>query len=385
MMNARTLAEAVQPFVVDFRRDLHRHPEPSMEEFRTTDKIAAALDELGIPYRRTQPTGIVGEIVGGFPGKTVGLRADIDALSILEKSGVEFASENEGFMHACGHDTHTSMLLGAVKALNSIKDELHGTIRFIFQPAEEVALGAKALIKQNVLDGLDMLFGLHIFSQSPVGLIAVGDGPSTAASDTFKITVKGVACHGAMPETGADALLAASAIVLNLQSIVSREISPMENVVVTVGTLHSGSRFNIVSGDAVMEGTVRSFDRDIHHSLPERIKRIAADTASAYRCTVDVEYDMLTEVLMNDPEATQYMYAAARQVALDPRLVIKAPKIMGGEDFADYTPFVKAGFVFLGGGGEHPQHSDYFFVEEESFKTGVAYTIQLAYNYLNEA
>lgn len=382
-MDSKKLAADNFEYVVDFRRDLHMHPEASMQEFRTTDKLAQALDAIGIPYRRFEPTGLLGEIKGGKPGKTVALRADIDALSVTEKSEVAFASQNEGMMHACGHDTHTAMLLGAAKALYENRDELAGTVKVLFQPAEEIAQGAKAVIKQGALEGVDMIFGMHIFSQMPPGLLAIGDGPATSAADVFKIKIKGVTCHGAMPETGADATVAACALVMNLQSIVSREIAPLQPLVVTVGKLCSGSRFNIVSGEAEMEGTVRCFDREVHEKVPVAMERIAKSTAEAYRCEAELEYQVLTDVLINDPEATEYSRAAAMKVAPSPELVVPLPKLMGAEDFADYTACTKAGFVGLGGGGEHPQHSDYFCIDEESMKTGVAWYIQVAKDYLD--
>lgn len=382
-MDAKKLASDNFDYVVNFRRDLHRHPEPSFEEFRTTQKLAEALDEIGIPYRRFEPTGLIGTITGDKPGKTVALRADIDALSIQEKSGVDFASENDGIMHACGHDTHTAMLLGAAKSLYENKAELNGTVKVLFQPAEELARGAKAVIAQGALDGVDMIFGMHIFSQQPAGLILVGDGPSTSAADEFIVNIRGIACHGAMPETGVDATVAAAATVMNLQTIVSRELSPQDTVVVTVGELRSGSRFNIVSGDAYMKGTVRSFDRDVHMRLPGIMERIVKSTAEGFRCTAELEYNMLTEVLINDADAVKYTRGAANAVAA-PGLVATMPKLMGAEDFAEYTAHIKGGFVGLGGGGEHPMHSDYFVIDEEAMKTGVAWYIQVASDYLSE-
>ena len=191
MMDFRELAKQVNDEVIAFRHDLHMHPEASMQEFRTTDRIAEELDKLGIPYRRFEPTGLIGTIEGGKPGKTIALRADIDALSITEKTDLPFQSQNEGFMHACGHDTHAAMLLGAAKVLNSIKDELPGTVRLLFQPAEELACGAKTVIKQGALDGIDFIFGIHIAGQAPVGCIAYCPGASASAADMFKITVTG--------------------------------------------------------------------------------------------------------------------------------------------------------------------------------------------------
>lgn len=383
-MNIKELANQVQPEVVAFRRDLHRHPEESFKEFETTNKIAAKLDGLGIPYRRLEPTGLLAELKGAKPGRTIVLRADIDALSVEEKSGVDFASENPGVMHACGHDTHAAMLLGAAMVLNQVKDELCGTVKLLFQPAEEVALGAKRVIGQGVLDGADMIFGQHIFAQMPVGTVALRNGASASAADIFRVKVTGKSCHGAMPESGVDATVAAAAIVLNLQSIVSRELSPMLPVVVTVGKLVSGSRFNVVSGEANMEGTVRCFDPDVHHRLPEIVSRVVKDTASAYRCEAEVQYDMLTEVLMNDPEATDLVRVAAKKIAAAPQMVVEAPQTMGAEDFADYTLLAKASFAMLGGGGTYPQHSDRFVIEEDAFPTGVALYAQVAADFLNQ-
>lgn len=382
MMDSKKLAEQNFDYVVAFRRDLHQNPEASMKEFRTSDRLAEELDKIGIPYRRFEPSGLMGEIKGGKPGITVALRADIDALEIQEKADVPFASVNEGMMHACGHDTHTAMLLGAAKALYENREELPGTVKVLFQPAEETATGARAVIEQGALEGIDYIYGLHIFSQSPVGLLAVGDGATASAADTFKIKVKGTACHGAMPETGADATVAAAAIVMNLQTVVSRETSPMDNAVVTVGTLNSGSRFNIVSGEAELTGTVRTFDRDVHAKMPEIIGRIAKCTAETFRCEAEVEYNMLTDVLVNAPEATAYSRGAAEKVAAAPALVVTMPKMMGAEDFAEYTSHAKGGFAALGAGGEHPQHSDFFTVDEEAFKTGIAWYIQVAYDTL---
>lgn len=382
-MDFRVMAQQVQEDVVAFRRDLHQHPEASFQEFRTTGQIAKALDEMGIPYRRFEPTGLIGEIKGGKPGKTIALRADIDALSITEKTGLDFASQNEGFMHACGHDTHAAMLVGAAKVLNSIKDQLCGTVKLLFQPAEEVAGGAKKVIEQGALDGVDFIFGIHIAALAPVGTIACRVGASAASADMFHIKVKGKATHGAMPDGGYDATVAAAAMVMNLQTIVSREASPIKPLVVTVGKLESGTRFNIVSGEANMEGTVRSYDVDLHHQMPGIMERIAKSTAEAFRCEAEVQYDMMTEVLMNDPEGIAIVRGAAKKIIDKPELLVEAPAMMGGEDFAEYSVLTKAAFASVGAGGTYPQHSDHVYFDEDSFRTGVALHCQVAYDFLN--
>ena len=285
------------------------HPEASFQEFRTTDKVAAALDELGVSYRRLEPTGLIAEI--GKPGKTVALRADMDALSIQEQTGCAFKSVNDGFMHACGHDAHTAMLLGAVKVLNSMKNELPGTVRFLFQPAEEVGKGAKAVVAQGGMEGVDAAFGIHCSVQTPVGALQCHPGGIAAAADRFKITVKGKACHGAYPQTGMDATVCASAMILNLQTMVSREFSPMDTLVVTVGSIHSGSRFNIVSGEAVMEGAPSVPLPGSPRTDPRGSQEYLEETAKTFRCTAEVESDVLTDVLVDVENMVELGFEAA--------------------------------------------------------------------------
>ena len=382
MADIKALAHEVFPYVVEMRRDFHRNPEPSFEEFRTTDRIAEELDKMGIPYRRFEPSGLVGDIVGGKPGKCIFLRADIDALSVKEESGVEFASEREGFMHACGHDTHAAMLLGAAKVLNSIKDELCGTVKVLFQPAEELAMGAKHIIAQGAIEGADAGFGMHIFAQQPVGQLGITSGVIHPAADYYKLDVHGVTSHGALPDEGVDATVAAAAIVMNLQTISSREFSPLEPVVVTVGTLHSGQRFNVISNHAELEGTVRLFNEELHQKIPGMMARIAENTAAAFRCTAELDYQFKSDMLVNDEAMTELARGAALKVAGEEHI---APirRSMGGEDFSAYTHIVPCAFVALGGGGEAPQHSEKFCIDESAFETGVAMYAQAAVDFLN--
>ncbi len=382
MADIKALAHEVFPYVVEMRRDFHRNPEPSFEEFRTTDRIAEELDKMGIPYRRFEPSGLVGDIVGGKPGKCIFLRADIDALSVKEESGVEFASEREGFMHACGHDTHAAMLLGAAKVLNSIRDELCGTVKVLFQPAEELAMGAKHIIAQGAIEGADAGFGMHIFAQQPVGQLGITSGVIHPAADYYKLDVHGVTSHGALPDEGVDATVAAAAIVMNLQTISSREFSPLEPVVVTVGTLHSGQRFNVISNHAELEGTVRLFNEELHQKIPGMMARIAENTAAAFRCTAELDYQFKSDMLVNDEAMTELARGAALKVAGEEHI---APirRSMGGEDFSAYTHIVPCAFVALGGGGEAPQHSEKFCIDESAFETGVAMYAQVAVDFLN--
>lgn len=382
-MDFRAMSKEVAPAVIELRHDFHMHPEASMAEFRTTDRIAEELDKMGIPYRRFDPTGLIATIQGGQPGKTVALRADIDALSITETADVPFKSQNEGFMHACGHDTHAAMLLGAAMILNKIKDQLKGTVKLLFQPAEEVATGAKLAIAQGALDGVDMIFGIHIAGQVPAGVVAICPGSSCSAADIFKIKIIGSAGHGAQPEATRDATVAAAALVMNLQTIVSRELPPTQPVVVTVGKLVSGSRFNIVSGEAYMEGTCRSFDPELHHKLPGIMERIAKETAATFRCEAEVEYQMMTEPLVNDPEALDLVKQATAKIVDKPEMLVISKPQMGAEDFAEYTVHAKAAFAMVGGGSKEPNHSDHIVFDEDSFRTGVALHCQVAYDFLN--
>ena len=382
-MDFRAMSKEVAPEVIELRHDFHQHPEASMAEFRTTDRIAEELDKMGIPYRRFDPTGLIATIQGGQPGKTVALRADIDALSITETADVPFKSQNEGFMHACGHDTHAAMLLGAAMILNKIKDQLKGTVKLLFQPAEEVATGAKLAIDQGALEGVDMIFGIHIAGQVPAGVVAICPGSSCSAADIFKIKIIGSAGHGAQPEATRDATVAAAALVMNLQTIVSRELPPTQPVVVTVGKLVSGSRFNIVSGEAYMEGTCRSFDPELHHKLPGIMERIAKETAATFRCEAEVEYHMMTEPLVNDPEELELVKQATAKIVDKPEMLVISKPQMGAEDFAEYSVHTQAAFAMVGGGSKEPNHSDHIVFDEDSFRTGVALHCQVAYDYLN--
>ena len=382
-MDFRAMSKEVAPEVIELRHDFHQHPEASMAEFRTTDRIAEELDKMGIPYRRFDPTGLIATIQGGQPGKTVALRADIDALSITETADVPFKSQNEGVMHACGHDTHAAMLLGAAMILNKIKDQLKGTVKLLFQPAEEVATGAKLAIAQGALEGVDMIFGIHIAGQVPAGVVAICPGSSCSAADIFKIKIIGSAGHGAQPEATRDATVAAAALVMNLQTIVSRELPPTQPVVVTVGKLVSGSRFNIVSGEAYMEGTCRSFDPELHHKLPGIMERIAKETAATFRCEAEVEYHMMTEPLVNDPEALELVKQATAKIVDKPEMLVISKPQMGAEDFAEYSVHTQAAFAMVGGGSKEPNHSDHIVFDEDSFRTGVALHCQVAYDYLN--
>lgn len=383
-MNVKELAHSVRDYVIEYRHELHMHPELSMQEFETTDRICRELDKMGVSYRRMNPTGVLAEIKGGKgEGKTVLLRGDIDALPVQEETGLEFSSIYPGKMHACGHDTHNAMLMGAIKCFNEIKDEFAGTVKFIFQPSEETGEGAQAMIKDGCLEGVDYMFGTHISSDLDVGKVSACPGPMHASAFWFKIKITGVSSHGADPYNGRDAAVAGSAVVMALQDMVAREYSPMDPMVVTVGDIHAPGRFNIIPGEYRMEGTIRTFSREINATLEDTLNRIAKGVASAYRCTADVELIEVAEVNINDEEAYRFGRAAAAKVVGEENVVLAKPT-MGGEDFAYYTPHVKANFFSLGAklpdkdGKVWSHHNGHVLFDESSFEYGVALYVQVA-------
>ncbi len=381
-MDVLNEAKKVFDYVVDARRRIHQTPELGFEEHGTTAYVAARLNELGVPYKLMQPTGVLGEIRGAFSGNTVLLRADMDALPIEEHTGLPFASVNPGISHACGHDGHTAMLLGAARLLNENRQQLHGTVKLMFQPAEETGNGAERMIEQGVLEGVDVCFAEHILSQLPVGTIMTGAGQLMAGGGTFTITVNGESCHAGLPHTGADALTAGAAIVSSLQTIVSRNNDPMKPLVVSVGTFKAGSRYNVVAGSARMEGTVRTFDRALLHDIGGSVACVAGNVAKAHRCTADVQYSCTCESLITDAKATDCVKEAAAKVAPADMLLAAAPG-MGSEDFAYFSVYVPSAFAAIGGGGGYPQHNERFVFDERALLTGTALYAQFALTYLN--
>ena len=373
-------AKALEEYMVSLRRHFHQHPEKSMEERETTAFIMAQLNEIGIPHRKLSPSGVVAEIAGGRPGKTVALRADMDALTIQEETGLPFASEAEGLMHACGHDLHMAGLLGAAKLLWQERQSLGGNVRLIFQPGEEVGKGAKAVIEQGGMEGVDMVFGMHNMPSLPAGTVAGSVGPVFSAADYFKITIQGKAGHGATPEDAIDATVAASALVMNLQPLVSREISSLESLVITVGQLHSGTRFNIISGEAVLEGTVRSFDPTIHDMVPVAMERVVEGIARAYRVEAKLEYDKVAKACVNEEGFTDLCLKSAGKVAQ----VAPEGRQMIAEDFSEYMQLCPGAFFLYGSGCEYPLHSDHFAGDEQALITACAMYAQVAMDALSQ-
>ncbi len=376
----KDLLEKYFDYVVKLRREFHMHPEASLKETWTTDRIERELHDIGIETKRITPTGITGYLRGSEPGKTIALRADIDALDLEELNDVSYKSQCSGFMHGCGHDGHTSSLLCAARVLKEMQDQIKGTVKFVFQPAEELGLGAKQMIENGVLDDVDAIFGIHIWNDLPVGKINIEEGPRMAAGSHFKCSVTGKGGHGALPNQGVDALVCASAMVLNLQTIISREVSPLAPAVVTIGKLVSGSRFNILAETAYFEGTTRCYDDEVNQHIQDALKRIIDETAKSYRATAELEYNQVVVATINDKEMAEIGQTAAKDLFGD--CLVEMEKQTGGEDFSFYGRKVPAAFAFVGSKNEakieyHPHHHPKFDIDEDALK----YTAGLYANY----
>src|SRR5436309_2433772 len=398
-------AAQVEGKVVAWRRDIHAHPELSNREVRTAQVVAEHLRALGIEVRTgVAHTGAVGVLRGGRPGPVVALRADMDALPVTEEVDVPFASkvratyngQDVGVMHACGHDTHTAMLMGVAEVLAGMRNDLPGTVKFIFQPAEEGAPagergGAEVMIEEGALENPKpaAIFGLHVFPY-PTGEIRYRPGGILASSDRFTIVVRGRQTHGALPWAGIDPIVVASQIVLGLQTITSRQIDvTAAPAIVTVGAINGGVRYNIIPDSVVMIGTIRTFDTAMRNDIHQRVRRTAESIAQSAGATARVVIDTATAVTYNDPALTEQVLPTLREVA-GANHVTLTPPITPAEDFSRYQQRVPGVFFFLGitppgtdPSKAAPNHSPRFFVDEAALPTGVRAMAHLAVDYLS--
>lgn len=387
-MKTIELAKKYHDYVIKMRREFHKNPEASMQEYNTCKKIKEELEKIGVEYKGIAGTGVIATIKGSQPGKCIALRGDIDALAVIEETGKEYSSKVDGLMHACGHDTHAAMLLGAVKVLKDMKDEIHGTVKFFFQPGEEVGKGAKKMVEEGALEGVDSIMGIHIASMLPVGTINAEAGARMAAADKFKITITGKGGHGSAPHQCIDPVVVGAATIMNLQSIVSRELSPLKPAVVTVGSINSGTRFNVIAPNAVLEGTVRYYEPDYYKTISEAIERIAKFTAETYRATAVVEYENAVKPTINDENCATLAQETATKIVGKENVVMVGPET-GGEDFSEFSSIVPGVMTKLGAGNPqkgacYPHHHGKFEVDEDAFVYGVAYYSQYALDYLNK-
>lgn len=369
----------IEPWLIEIRRDFHRHPELGMAEFRTSKKIAGLLEDLGISHRTgVANTGIVGIIEGGKPGKTVALRADMDALPIPEETGLSYASEIEGKMHACGHDAHMAVLLGAAHVLNSMKNELSGNIKLFFQPAEETDGGAKPMIDAGCMEDphVDYVLGLHVTPYAEAGQIMVRPGKICASSDGFTITIRGKSAHGAYPEEGTDAIVIAAQVITSLQTIVSRNLSPMDAAVVTIGTINGGFKENIIADQVCLGGTIRTLDPETRANIQMRIQSIVSAVASGLGGEGLVEFEMGYPPVINNDEVVKVVETNAISLLGKENVLFKEYPSMGVEDFSYFCQAAPGAFYYLGcsnktQGINAPGHNCKFQIDENCLKIGV--------------
>jgi amidohydrolase len=365
--------ERFEEKIVALRRDIHREPELGFDTGKTADKVLAALDGLPLDIETgVAQNGVIATLRGG-EGPTVALRADMDALPILEETGLPFASEIEGRMHACGHDGHTSMLVGAAHALSGMKDRLGGTVKFVFQPAEEGGGGGKVMVDEGVADDVSSIFALHLWPGLPFGKVATKAGPIMAAADAFEMEIRGSGGHGAMPHLAADAIVIAAQVVTAWQTVVSREVDPVEPVVLTVGEIGAGTAFNIIPEKARLGGTVRTLNSGLRERMPERMEAVASGVAKGMRADANMEYTFSYPVTVNDEGAANHALDVAEEL-FGAESVLELPNpSMGAEDFAFFLEKVPGAFIWLGV-GEHISglHTPQFAFEEKILARGSA-------------
>lgn len=389
-MNFREEARKLSDELIELRRWFHAHPELSFKEYETSKKIIGILKALDIEVmEEVAGTGVVGILRGGLPGKVVALRGDIDALPITEINDVPYKSTVEGVMHACGHDSHMTSLLGAAMLLAARREELPGTVKFIFQPAEEINQGARAMIAEGVLKNpeVDAIYGLHNSPNIPAGQVGVKAGPLMAAVDTTKMKIYGVSGHGAVPHKANDAIVAASSVIMNLQTVVSRKVSAFESAVVTFGTIHGGMANNVISEYVELTGTCRTYNPEVREKLPALMENIVTRTCEALECRGELEYEFTLPAVINHPEIAAIGREAVVKIvgeegAVEPELT------GGGEDFALYQQEVPGCFYFLGVRNEargivNEWHAQNFNIDESALWVGAGVLAQSAYEYLS--
>jgi amidohydrolase len=393
------LNEAKQLFsyTQSLRRDFHMHPELGFREVRTGGIVAKELEALGIEVTKgVGKTGVVGLLEGAKPGPTLLLRFDMDALPIAEQTGAEYASQNPGVMHACGHDGHTAIGLTVAKILNARRDQLAGTIKFCFQPSEEgnngeEVGGAEMMMRDGVLDSpkVDMTLALHLWNEKPLGWLGVARGPAMAGAEIFTVKVVGRGGHGAIPDATVDPVVAAANIVNALQSIVARNVGPLETAVVSVTTIHGGTAFNVIPQEVILEGTIRTFDNGVRQKVVERFEQIARGVGEGLGCQIEVNIKRLTPALVNDDSVTLQVQKTAQRVLAASQLDTQGFITMGAEDMAFILERVPGCFFFIGS-NDKARHLDYghhhprFDFDEEALVRGAALMAAAAMDVLAE-
>jgi|TARA_Y100000590_G_scaffold70912_1_gene77739 amidohydrolase len=383
-MNIRKEIKEIEKMIIDWRRDFHQFPELSFQEHRTGDVIADELRSMGLePKVKVGKTGVTADLKFGN-GPVIGLRADMDALPIQETSGLPFSSQNDGVMHACGHDGHMAMLLGAAKALTQKDNQYNGTVRFIFQPAEEGEGGARYMIEDGCLEGIDEIYGIHVWNYQPVGEVGVKDGPVLAAADMFDIKIKGIGGHGAAPQGTVDSVVVASYLVQALQTIVSRNTNPLESTVISIGKINGGNNFNIIADEVSLSGTARAYSEENRNLIKTRMEEIIKGVEKTYNANITFDYKDGYPPTINHVGPTQKVLKAAEKVVGDKAGM---PYLsMGGEDFAYYLKEKPGCFFFVGSAPneqelfETPHHCSHFTMDERALLVGPSIYLNLLDN-----
>ena len=374
---------AIKQTIIETRRDFHKHPELAFQEKRTSKIVATKLKSWGIKTKENiGRTGVLGILKGKKKGPIIALRADMDALPIQETNDVSYKSINDGVMHACGHDAHTAMLLGAAEALSKMKDNLKGEIRFLFQPAEEGFGGAKFMIKDGAIKGVNEIYGLHVWNYQESGTVGVQSGPVMAAADIFSIKINGIGGHGAAPQGTVDSIVVASHLIQALQTIVSRNTNPIESSVITIGQINGGYNFNIIADEVILKGTTRAYTKENKQLIKNRMQEIISGIEKTYNAKIILDYKDGYPPLFNNKEATQNVFSAAKKIVGDN--VIKPYLSMGAEDFSYYTNKIPGCFFFLGTSPKDrdpmstPQHCSHFDIDEEAMLIGSSIFVEIA-------
>lgn len=386
MTAAADIPEKLVSDVIALRRDIHMHPELGFEERRTAAIVAERLGSLGFKvHAGIATTGVVGVMSGAIPGRTIMLRADMDALPILEENEHEYRSQVDGKMHACGHDGHVAMLLGAAELIAARRDRLAGTVCLLFQPAEEGYGGARVMVEEGVIERfkIERAYGLHLNTKLDAGLIGFREGPFYASSDSIEIEVLGKGGHGSAPHDAIDPIYTAASFVTSVQQIVSRQVDPLEPAVVTISSIHGGTIHNVIPRTVRMLGTVRAFSDEVRNAMPERIERVLRSSCDAMGASYEFSYLWRYPVTENDPQQTQYARALAERTFGEER-VVAADKLTGAEDFSFFAQRVPACFYTVGARGgkstSNPHHSSTFDIDESALPTGVAMMTALAFD-----
>ena len=368
-----TLNQQEKEYITHYRRYFHQHPELPLQEFNTAEIIEKELQRLNIPVKRVGKTGIWGTLTyisNPDTAKTIGLRADIDALPVTEMTDLPYASQNDGVMHACGHDGHAASLLGAAKRLSENKEKLNGTVHFFFQQAEEIGQGARMFVEEKCTENLDRILAVHMCSALPVGKMSLRGGECSASCDKFIINVHGIGAHAATPHKGVDALYIASQIVSQLQSIVARQLNPLETGVVTVGVIQGGTAFNIMSDHCRIEGTTRAFNPEVRTLINQRVENIAKGIAQTHGASADVEILSYTKPLINDKEVAKEVADVAIELFGESVAEYNYDKVMLGDDFSDFMLDTKGMYVWVGSAEDektsYPHHHPCFDISEEA-------------------